>query len=55
VNVTDFNADGRADLLMSNVTGVFVQLVNTSDGVFTASAGAWGSGWKVFTRRPTDR
>jgi hypothetical protein len=55
VGVTDFNADGRADLLMSNAGGVFVQLTNIGDGVFGGAAGSWGTGWKVFTRRSTDR
>ena len=47
VGVTDFNADGRADLIVSNASGVFVQLTNTSDGVFSSSAGIWGTGCKV--------
>ena len=35
--------------------GMWVQATNTGDGTFAYTAGNWGTGWTVFTNRPSDR
>jgi hypothetical protein len=53
--MTDFNEDGHADLLLSRADGVWVKATNSGLGTFDYTAGSWGSGWSVFTTRPSDR
>ena len=53
--MTDFNGDGRADILVSNAMGVWVQATNTGTGTFTYTVGNWGTGSTVFSQRPSVR
>ena len=55
VRVTDFNGDGRADILASDANGTWVQATNTGPASFTYAVGNWGTGWTVFTRGPAAR
>ena len=55
VAITDFNADGRADVLLSRPDGAWVQATNTGTASFTYVAGNWGTGWTVFVRKPSDQ
>jgi hypothetical protein len=51
---TDFNADGRTDILLYNSsTGVWYQARNLVTGTFTYSTGSWSPGWVVIVRNPS--
>ena len=50
---TDFNADGRMDLLLYNPsTGVWYQARNLVTGTFTYTTGLWLPDWVVIVRNP---
>ena len=48
--MTDFNADGSGDVLLSRADGTWVQAINVGTGIFNYVAGTWGAGWTVYAR-----
>ena len=55
VRPTDFNEDGRGGILLSRADGTWIQATNTGTATFSYAVGNWGTGWTIFTRRPSDR
>ncbi len=51
MRITDLNNAGRADLLLSDANGTWVQATNTGIGTFDYAAGNWGTGWTVYANK----
>jgi hypothetical protein len=49
--MTDLNADGRGDIVLSRADGTWIQATTTGAATFTYTVGNWGTGWTVYTRR----
>ena len=55
VAMTDFNADGRGDLILSRNDGMWVQATNIGIGTFAYTVGDWGADWTVYTQKSPNR
>lgn len=51
IHTTDLDGDGRDDLLLFKSDGRWAQAFASGRDGFRFTAGNWGKGWRVFTRR----